>query len=324
MEKQMNPLFIVLFNFIVGVVLLMYGVGMLSDGLEKANVKIMKKVLGLFTKNVFSAFLVGTIATALVQSSTAITVLTVGFVNSGLITLAQAVGIIYGANIGTTITAQLMSFDLSYFAPFIFSAGLLMRLFFKRDSSKNIAKAIMGFGLMFIGIRILSSGVPYIRESEFVYRLFREYGTNPYIGVVLGMLTTMLVHSSSATVGITIVLFNSGLIGFEAAVGLTLGDNIGTCITAQLSSIGTTLGARRTAWAHTLYNVIGTMSVLAIFYPFSNLVYHITHFLGQDNTRLVANTHTLFNLLSAATFLPITKYYIRFIQWIIPDKSQNT
>lgn len=317
----MNPIFYIIFNFLTGTACLMIGVKLMSSGLEKANARVMRKILTTFTGNTYTAFATGTLLTAIVQSSAAVTVITVGFVNSGLLKLSQAVGIIYGANIGTTITAQLMSFRLTDLAPPLLGLGLLMGLFGKRNSIRNIGIALAGFGLMMTGLGILNSGVPFIQQSPTAYELFRKYGTNPHIGLVVGLVATMLVQSSTATVGLTIVLFNAGLINFEAALGLTLGDNIGTCVTAQLASLGTNLSARRTAWAHTLYNVIGVLLALLFLKPFAALVRDVTNFLNQDNTRLIANTHTIFNVLSAVLFLPLTNYYVKFIEWAVKDKK---
>ncbi|NLP14316.1 MAG: Na/Pi cotransporter family protein [Clostridium sp.] len=311
---------IIAVNFIVGTVCIMYGVNLMSTGLEKANTHRMKWCLEALTHNLPLALITGTLLTALVQSSTAITVITVSLVNSGLLNLTQAVGIIYGANIGTTITAQLMSFKLPHAGYIIIGFGLLIAFISKKSSLKNIGWAVTGLGLMFTGLNILNSGVPYIKESQVAIELFKTYGQNPLIGLVLGMVTTMLVHSSSATVGLTIVLFNADLISFESALGLTFGDNIGTCITAQTASIGTNISARRTAWAHTLYNIIGATIAFILLVPFSHLVKEITFYLGQDKTRLVANAHTIFNILSALVFLPVTKYYVKFIQWVITEK----
>ena len=299
----------------------MYGVHLMSNGLEKANAKLMKKLVTTFTKNVPAAVITGTLITAIVQSSTAVTVITVGFVNSGLMRLTQAVGIIYGANIGTTITAQLMSFKIANIAWAALVIGIGLNILSKKRSIKNVSLIVMGFGFMFTGLNILNSGVPYIKQSQTAYELFKTYGQNPYIGLLTGMIATMLVHSSSATVGLTIVLFNSGLINLEAAIGLTLGDNIGTCITAQLASLGTNISARRTAWAHTLYNVIGVVIAVLLLSPLTRLIQHVTFALGQDKTRLIANTHTIFNVLSAMVFLPVTKYYVNFIEWVVPDRK---
>lgn len=320
-DMPVKVLFIILYDFIVGTLCLIFGVSLLSTGLESINKNLMKKVITSFTSNVFTAFITGILLTALVQSSAAITVMTVGFVNSGLMQLTQAVGIIYGANIGTTITAQLMSFRLTDYAPLILAAGAAASLLSKRHSMKGVGRALIGFGFMFLGLKILNSGVPYIKESEMVYDIFASYGKNPYFGLVIGIITTMLVQSSSATVGLTIVLFNAGLISFEAAIGLTLGDNIGTCISAQIASIGTNLPARRTAWAHTLYNIIGAVAATILLLPFANMIRTVTSALGQDKTRLVANAHTIFNIISALVFLPMTKHYVRFIEAAVPART---
>lgn len=315
----MQLLLIILLDFVTGTLCLSFGVRLLSTGLESINKNRIKKVIRRFTSNVFTAFITGTLLTALVQSSTAITIMTVSLVNSGLMQLAQAVGIIYGANIGTTVTAQLMSFRLTDYAYLILILGLIINLISRKHSLKGLGKAICGFGLMFIGLKILNSGVPLIKESETVYNIFLSYGKNQYAGLILGIIITMLVQSSSATVGLTIVLFNAGLISFEAALGLTIGDNIGTCISAQIASIGTNLAARRTAWSHTLYNIIGAVAAMAILKPFANLIITITSALGQDETRLIANAHTIFNVLSALVFLPLTKFYVRFIEAVVRE-----
>lgn len=320
----MNNAVIILFNFILGTGCLMFGVRLMSSGLEKAGSKGMEKLLRTFTGNVVTAFFTGTLVTALVQSSTAITVITVGLVNSGLLRLAQAAGIIYGANIGTTITAQLMSLHMTDFSIPVAAVGLVVCFTARKPALQHVGQAVFGFGLLLFGLNILNSGVPYIRESRLASQLFQRYGGNPLLGLLLGMTTTMLVHSSSATVGLTIVLFNSGLISFEAALGLTLGDNIGTCVTAQLASLGTSVPARRTAWAHTLYNCIGVALVLLFFTPFASLVRLATHLLGQGPARLVANTHTVFNILSAIVFLPLTPYYVKFLEWLIPMNGKRS
>jgi len=210
-------LVIVIVNIIIGTICIVYGVKLMSSSLEKANIRRMKKYLSLFTEKVPLATLTGTVLTALVQSSTAITVITVGLVNSGMLKLTQAVGIIYGANIGTTITAQLMSFRLTNFSYIIIGLGLLIAFFSKRRTPANMGWALTGLGIMFAGLNILNLGVPYIKENDNIYELFRVYGQNPLIGLLTGMVTTMLVQSSSATVGLTIVLFNTGLISFESA-----------------------------------------------------------------------------------------------------------
>lgn len=320
----MKVLFLILFNFTAGTICVIYGVNMMSAGLEKANMRLMRKALSKFTGSVFTAMLTGTVLTAAVQSSTVITILTVGFVNSGLIALPQAIGIIYGANLGTTVTAQLMSFNVTSASLPILISGCAIRLISKRRTVQALGKAMAGLGFLFCGLNILNSGVPYIKESRFVYHLFSRYGANPVIGLFIGMVITMLVQSSSATVGLTIILFSARLVSFEAAVGLTLGDNIGTCLTTQLASFKAGIEGKQAAWAHTMYNIIGSITAMLLFTPFCRMVVHITKLLGQDETRLIANTHTIFNLLSAAAFYPFTRYYVRFIERLVPSQTPYT
>ncbi|AUG59028.1 Na/Pi cotransporter family protein [Acetivibrio saccincola] len=312
---------LIVLNFVVGTGLIMYGVNLMSSGLEKANVKFIKKLLSKFTGRVFTAFLTGTFLTALVQSSTAVTVITVGLVNSGLIKLPQAVGIIYGANIGTTITAQLMSIKVDKAAYFIVLLGILIRCMSGKKSIKSLGSGVIGLGLMFSGFNILNLSVSCMKDSAFLHGIFQKYGQNCLLGIFAGVISTMLVHSSSATVAVTIALFNSGLISLDAALGLMFGDNIGTCITAQMASFKMSVHGKRAAWAHTMYNIIGVLIALVFFMPFVKIVQGITYYVGQDKNKLIANAHTIFNIFSAVLFLPFTKYYVKFIEWMVPDKN---
>lgn len=318
-----------IFGLLGGTALLMYGVDKMGDGLEKASGNVMKKILSVLTGKVWSAFLVGTFLTALVQSSTAITVLTVGFVNAGLMELSQAVGIIYGANIGTTITAQLMAFSFSFklteIALPIVGIGFSINYFAKKDMIKHIGNAIMGFGLMFLGLKILNGGIPFIQQSEDIKYFFETYASIPLVGILLGAGATALVHSSSATIGLVLILAQAGVIDLRTAVLIMLGDNIGTCITAQLASMTGNINARRTAWAHTLYNLICVVAVWVLLDPFIWLIQEATlSFNGNGDIGLqIANSHTVFNLLGAMIFLPLNKYYVKFLQTIIRDRSHN-
>lgn len=318
-----------IFGLLGGTAILMYGVDKMGDGLEKASGNMMRKIISVLTGNVFSAFLVGTFLTALVQSSTAITVLTVGFVNAGLMKLPQAVGIIYGANIGTTITAQLMAFSFKFklteVALPIVGIGFGVAYFCKNETIKNIGNAVMGFGLMFLGLKILNGGIPYIQQSEQLKYFFENYASIAIVGIMLGGLTTALVHSSSATVGLVLVLGQAGLIDLRTAILIMLGDNIGTCITAQLASLTGNINARRTAWAHTLYNLIGVIIAGILINPFISLIQFIT--LNMNNTTdigiQIANSHTLFNLVSAMIFLPLNKKYVKFLETVIKERKHK-
>jgi phosphate:Na+ symporter len=322
-----------IFGLIGGTALLMYGVDKMGEGLEKASGPMMKKMLSFFTGRVWSAFLVGIVLTVLVQSSTAITVLTVGFVNAGLMKLPNAVGIIYGANIGTTITAQLMAFSFKFklteIALPILGVGFSIAYFAKNKTAKNIGDALMGFGMMFLGLKILNSGIPFMKESETLRFFFENYAAIPLIGILLGAVATALVHSSAATVGLVMVLGQAGLISLDTAILIMLGDNIGTCITAQLASLTGNIHARRTAWAHTLYNIFGVLMVAIIFTPFVWLIETATSYMavtfgfGSGIEAQIANSHTLFNIVSAIIFLPITKYYVAFLEKFIKSKGHD-
>jgi phosphate:Na+ symporter len=317
----MMPLLIIAFNFTVGTACIIFGVNTMSGGLEKMNAHRLRRALAALTGSIPSAFVAGTITTAVVQSSTAVTMITVGLADSGFIQLTQACAIIFGANIGTTITARLMSFSITNFALPLLLTGIITDFTGQRKTVRYAGKTLSGFGFMLVGLDILNSGVLYIRDSSFVFGLFEKYGHNPLAGLFFGIIATALVHSSSATVGITIVLFGKELVGFETAIGIILGDNIGTCITTQIAGIGTNITAQRTAWAHTVYNIIGSIAALVFLKPFSYFVQSVTSLLGQDTSLLIANAHAVFNILSAAVFLPITRQYARFMEFIIPDRK---
>lgn len=318
-----------IFGLIGGTALLMYGVDKMGDGLEKAAGSMMKRILSILTGRVWSAFLAGTFLTALVQSSTAITVLTVGFVNAGLMKLPQAIGVIFGANIGTTLTAQLMAFSYSFklttFALPVVGLGFAIGYFAKNKIAKNIGNAIMGFGLMFLGLKILNGGIPFMKDNETLKYFFETYASIPLVGILLGALATALVHSSSATVGLVMVLGQAGLIDLQTSICIMLGDNIGTCLTAQLASLSGNINARRTAWGHTFYNLFGVIFVALLLPLFVDLVQITTHYLqpASDISAQIANSHTIFNLASALIFLPITKYFVKFLETVIKDKGKS-
>ncbi|WMM25024.1 Na/Pi symporter [Tissierella sp. MB52-C2] len=317
-----------IFGLIGGTALLMYGVDMMSDGIQKSAGKTMKKVLGTLTGNVWSAFLVGTILTSIVQSSTAITVLTVGFVNSGVLNLSQAVGIIYGANIGTTVSAQLMAFSFKFkltdMALPILGIGFAINQYVKNKNIKNLGQSLMGFGMLFLGLKILNDGIPYMENNEFLKYFFTDYAANPIIGILLGILTTAMVHSSTGTIGLGMILGQAGLLDLQTAIYIMLGDNIGTCITAQVSSLTGNINARRTAWAHTLYNIVGVIVALIMLPLFMKIIVGVTEYFqpNADISAYIANSHSLFNILNAIIFLPFTKYYVEFLNRIIRPKGK--
>ena len=317
-----------IFGLIGGTALLMYGVKLMGEGLEKASGDTMKKVLTVLTGKVWSAFLVGIFITAIVQSSTAVTVMTVGFVSSGLMKFSQAVGIIYGANIGTTVIAQLMAFSFKFnltdIALPILGIGFAINHMVKNRHLKYLGQAIMGFGMMFLGLKILNTGIPYMQESESLRYFFTHYASIPFVGIFLGMFVTAMVHSSAATIGLVMILSQAGLLDLQSAIFIILGNNIGTCFTAQLASMTGNIEARRTAWAHTLYNVIGVVVALIGLPIFLKIVIAATDYIHADaNVSVyVANSHTLFNVMNALIFLPITKYYVLFLNRVIKEKDK--
>lgn len=316
---MMSEIVLILMNFIIGSLLIVTGVNTMGNTLECANSKFLKKTMSLFSRNKWTSFFAGIFLTGLVQSSTAVTILTVGFVNSGIMELGIAVGIIYGANIGTTFTAQFMSFNITQYSWYILVAGCILS-FGSIKKFKTTGNILAGVGLMFSGLDFMSKSIRIIKENAFLAQWLQGHSNNIFLCLFTGLIITMLVQSSSATVGMTIILFNSGLLPFTSAVALTLGDNIGSCIVAQIASLKSGVAGKRTAWAHTIYNIVGVVFVLIILPQFCTAVKFCTGLVGQDSSRLIANTHTIFNILSALLFLPVSKYYVKFLELIIPER----
>lgn len=316
-----------IFGIVGGTAMLMYGVDMMGEGLERLSGNMMKKVLQKITGKLWKAFFVGIFLTALVQSSTAISILSVGFVNSGILELSQAIGIIYGANIGTTITAQLFalsfSFKLTTIALPIIAIGFTLKVFAKKIRFQNVGHAIMGIGFMLYGLTLLNSGIPYMEQNETIRYFFETYASNMFIGILLGIVTTALVHSSAATVGIVMLLGNSGLITLTSAIAIMFGDNIGTSISALLASFKGNTNAKRTAWGHALHNIIGVLIFLPFVPWFTQFITYFTSRLqGSTDIQLqIANSHTLFNILVALIFLPLNNYFVKLLMLIVKDKK---
>lgn len=312
----------ILMNLITGSLLIVTGVGTMGNTLEKANSKLLDKTMSVFSKNKWTSFFTGIFLTGLVQSSTAVTILTVSFVDSGIMRLESAVGIIYGANIGTTFTAQFMSFNITRYSWYILIAGCLLS-FGTIRKLKTTGNILVGVGLLFSGLDLMGKSVMILKGNPFLAQWIQEHSESAFLCLLAGLIFTMLAQSSSATVGMTILLFNNGLLPFASAVALTLGDNIGSCITAQIASLKSGTAGKRVALAHTVYNISGVILAFLILPQFCTAVEISTRLLGQDSSRLIANTHTIFNLLSALLFLPISKYYVRFLKFILPDKNRD-
>ncbi|WP_084124094.1 Na/Pi cotransporter family protein [Anaerocolumna jejuensis] len=318
-ESGMREVITIIMNFITGSLLIITGVSTMGGTLERANSKLLNKTISLFSKNRWTAFFTGIFLTGLVQSSTAVTILTVSLVDSGIMKLEAAVSIVYGANIGTTFNAQFMSLHISQYAWYILIAGCILS-FGTVARLKTAGTVIAGAGLMFSGLDLMSKSVMILKDNSFLAQWMQDHSENIFLCLVTGLVFTMLAQSSSATVGMTILLFNNGLLPFASAVALTLGDNIGSCIIAQIASIKSGTAGKRVALAHTLYNVLGVAVAFLLLPQFCGAVLVATRHLGQDSSHLVANTHTIFNLLSAMLFLPISKYYVQLLRFILPDK----
>lgn len=265
------------FSLLGGLALFLYGMQMMSNGLEAAAGNRMKQILEKLTANRFLGVLVGAGITAVIQSSSATTVMVVGFVNSGMMTLKQAVWIIMGANIGTTITGQLIALDIGALAPLFAFCGVAAIVFVKKQQVHHYGLIVAGLGILFIGMEMMSGAMMPLRESEAFVSLMTKF-SNPVLGILAGMIFTALIQSSSASVGILQALASSGLIGLPNAVFVLFGQNIGTCITAVLAAIGTSRNAKRTTVIHLLFNIIGTtiFTVVCLLTPLTSLVESFT------------------------------------------------
>jgi len=325
----------IIFQTLGGLGLFIFGMRIMSDGLKKIAGKKLRVILSAVSSNRIIACITGTVVTSMVQSSSATTVMLVGFVDAGLMTLTQAVGVVLGANIGTTVTAQLIAFNISSYALPGIAVGVLLRFFVTSKKWQNWGDTILGFGMLFFGLATMKAGLsPLKHEPAFVTFLTRFQAQNLneiLLCVLAGAAITMAVQSSSATVGITMALASQGLLSFEGSVAMILGENIGTTITAQLASIGSNVNARRTAMAHTLFNVLGVVFIVIIFPYFVEIVIYVTNIvLGIGNpdvlvggekpfiSRHIANAHTLFNVINAILFLFILRYLVIIATWLTP------
>ncbi len=312
----------ILLGLLGGLALFLYGMQMMSDGLEKTAGDRMKKILEKLTANRFLGVLVGAAITAVIQSSSATTVMVVGFVNTGLMTLNQAVWIIMGANIGTTITGQLISLDVGALAPIIAFLGVAAIVFMKNPKFHHVGLILAGFGILFIGMDTMSGAMNPLREYEPFVNLMTTF-SNPLLGILAGAVFTAIIQSSSASVGILQALAAEGLIPFGSAVYVLFGQNIGTCITAVLASIGTNRGAKRTTIIHLSFNLIGT----AIFTTVCLLIPRLTDLVANltpDNPMAqIANMHTIFNLTTTLLLLPFGNLLAKLATGILPDHPQE-
>ena len=318
MKKVKNTDF---FSLLGGLALFLYGMQMMSNGLEAAAGNKMKQILEKLTANRFLGVLVGAVITAVIQSSSATTVMVVGFVNSGMMTLRQAVWIIMGANIGTTITGQLIALDVGEIAPLIAFIGVALIVFIKKQKVHHYGMIVAGLGILFIGMELMSSSMMPLRESEAFASIMTNF-SNPLLGILAGAVFTAIIQSSSASVGILQALATSGLIGLPSAVYVLFGQNIGTCITAVLASIGTNRNAKRTTIIHLMFNLIGTtiFTIVCMTTPLTSLVESFTP--GRVAAQ-IANMHTLFNVVTTLILLPFGNYLAVLATKILPEKKEE-
>ena len=335
----------------------LYGMTLMSEGLQKAAGNGLRNILGAMTRNRFTGALTGFSITALIQSSSASTVMVVSFVSAGLMTLAQSVAVIMGANVGTTATAWIITLfgfkvDIGTFAiPII--AFCIPLLFSSNSKRKSIGEIILGFALLFIGLDWIEANVPDLKSSPEIFGFLTHYADMGYVSalifVLIGIITTMIIQSSSAAIAIVLIMCTKGWITFDLACAMILGSNIGTTITPIIASLGANLAAKRAALCHLMFNVLGTIWALALFYPFTDLTVWVTEHLGQGNpTELYATIngstpadptqiavmagwasfglsifHTIFNLINLSVMIWMTKFYVKVVEKIMPSKHKG-
>ncbi len=307
------------FSAVGGLGLFLFGIQIMASGMQKAAGDRFRKILEVLTNKPVLGVLTGVLVTFLVQSSSTASVMVVGFANAGLMNLAQAISVIIGANIGTTVTAQIISFDIGIVAFPAIGIGSLLNFFGPRRTHRYIGQTVLGFGLLFLGMITMSTGMMPLRELDAFHNMLLQFSAYPILGILAGAVFTAMIQSSSAATGVIIAMTLQDLIPFDSAVPLVLGTNIGTSITAILASIGANVAARRAALSHVLFNVIGVALALAILGPFTDLVVQT----ADTVSRQVANTHTAFNLLNTIIFIAFLKYFTRLICYIVPGEDEK-
>ncbi len=307
-----------IFSMLGGLALFLYGMTMMSNGLETAAGNKMKSILEKLTSNRFLGVLMGALITALIQSSSATTVMCVGFVNSGLMKLENAVWVIMGANIGTTITGQLIAIDITAWAPVIAFIGVALITFFKSQKLDAYGGIIAGLGILFMGMELMSGAMTPLRDMPEFVNIITKF-QNPIIGILVGALFTAIIQSSSASVGILQALAMSGVMPLSSAIYVLFGQNIGTCITSVLASIGTGRNAKRTTILHLSFNIIGTVIfvVVSMLFPFAEFVQNLT---PGNIPAQIANVHTVFNVVTTILLLPFGKALVQLTYKVLPER----
>ncbi|MBT3310812.1 MAG: Na/Pi cotransporter family protein [Desulfobacterales bacterium] len=303
-----------------GLAFFLYGMEKMSLGMKQTAGNQMRVILAALTKNRVIALMVGAFVTMVIQSSSATTVMLVSFVQANLMSFGQTIAVILGADIGTTVTAQLIAFKLTDYAILMIVIGVLMRMTAKNDNIKNIGEIILGFGILFYGMKLMSDAMKPLRTHDEIISILKSL-ENPLLGVLVGTLFTALIQSSSAFTGIIIVLAQQGLVSLEAGIPMIFGANVGTCVTAGLASIGTSRDAKRVALAHVMFRIVGLAIFISWIPTFADFIRHIGSYFNSGAARQIANAHTFFNVSLGLLFLPFTTLFEKLIIKILPDKE---
>lgn len=329
---QTNPsieLLPIIFGLLGGLALFLYGIEQMTGALKTIAGSKMKNLLARMTSNRIKGAITGAFATAIVQSSSVTTVLVVGFISAGLISLAQAISIIIGANVGSTVTVQIIAFNITEYSLLMIAIGFSIRFIVKNEKIKYLGLMLMGVGLLFLGMQFMSDATRPLRSYEpFIYTM--SHMKNPIIGILIAAVFTAIIHSSAATIGIVIALASQGFINLEAGISLVLGANIGTCITALLASIGMPRESKQAALSHVIINIIGVLIWLPFIYRLDDVVRYLSpafpeltglNRIAAEAPRQIANAHTIFNLMNTIILLPFITPLGKFIAWILPAKQ---
>jgi phosphate:Na+ symporter len=305
-----------------GLGLFLFGMRVMSDSIEKVAGAKLRHILEIFTTNRFTGMIVGVIFTAIIQSSSACTAMVVSFVNAGLMNLFQAAGVIFGANIGTTVTSQLVSFNLSAYAPVFLLGGVLGVMFIKNDKVKKFSEIIIGFGVLFLGLSTMSGAMAAMRHEPAVVELLSSL-KNPFMATLMGLFLTSLIQSSSVTVSIVLLLANQDLLSLHITLYIILGCNIGACSTALLASLAGKKDAKRTALIHFWFNVIGTVLIYVILFFAEDLVVKLIWLISSDNGRFVANAHTLIKIFQVIVLFPFSNLIVKLACLCVPGEDKK-
>jgi phosphate:Na+ symporter len=310
-----------IFEFLGGLGIFLYGIKTMGDGLQKSAGDRLRDLLDRFTTNPVMGVFAGMLVTILIQSSSATTVITVGLVSAGFMTLRQAIGVIMGANIGTTVTAFIIGIDVGAYALPIIALGAILLFFFKSKKIHNLGQIVFGFGALFYGLELMSGGMKPLRTLEAFHELTLNMSQNPLLGVIVGTVFTVIVQSSSATIGILQGLFSEQLIDIHAALPVLFGDNIGTTITAVLASIGASIAAKRAAAVHVLFNLIGTTIFMILLKPFTMVIEMIQSAMGLNPEMTIAFAHGIFNASNTLIQLPFVAVLAIIVTKLIPGED---